>query len=220
MASTTTPSPTTSSPTPTGQHLHPQRQHRRQPGQQLRDLQQPRRRAPTSRSPAARRTSSTWRSPTPAPPAATSTACSPSPAAFTIPLQYTHHRRGQHRHGRRGHASPAARDGHLHPDRLRRQAHRRLLHRSRSPASPTRAWSRPASSASSTPTTPSIHSPRRGTTNTLVASVVVTTGVTPGGGQRSTRAVYPVLNNQFLVGTTTYTVNVPVAYTNAAAGPY
>ena len=35
----------------------------------------------------------------------------------------------------------------------------------------------------------------------------------------ATPAIYPILNNQFLVGSTTYTTNVPVAYQNAT-GPY
>lgn len=62
--------------------------------------------------------------------------------------------------------------------------------------------------------------PATGTTNVLVASVVVTTAVTLAVDNQTPAQVYPVLNNQFLVGTTAFSVNVPVAYTNAAAGPY
>ena len=62
--------------------------------------------------------------------------------------------------------------------------------------------------------------PATGTTNTFVASVVVTTAVNLAVDNEPTPSIYPVLNNQFIVGTTTYTVNVPVAYQNAAAGPY
>ena len=32
----------------------------------------------------------------------------------------------------------------------------------------------------------------------------------------ATPAIYPIVNNQFIAGATTYTVNVPVAYSNAA----
>lgn len=67
--------------------------------------------------------------------------------------------------------------------------------------------------------------PAAGTTDILVASVVVTTGVTLVVDSESPPAIYPVINNQFIAGvapnpTTTYTVNVPVAYENAATGPY
>ena len=58
------------------------------------------------------------------------------------------------------------------------------------------------------------------TTNTFTASVVVTTAVNLAVDSEATPVIYPVLNNQFTVGTTTYTVNVPVAYQNAATGPY
>lgn len=54
---------------------------------------------------------------------------------------------------------------------------------------------------------------------TFVASVLVTTGVTLAVDNEPTPAVYPVLNNQFITPTATYTINVPVAYGNAA-GPY
>ena len=59
--------------------------------------------------------------------------------------------------------------------------------------------------------------PAPGTTDTFVASVAVATGVTVavGGGE-----VYPVQNGQFTTGTASYTVNVAVAYANAATGPY
>jgi hypothetical protein len=66
--------------------------------------------------------------------------------------------------------------------------------------------------------------PSPGTTDVLVASVVVTTGVTLAIDSEAQPAVYPVINNQFIAGTApnaiTYTVNVPVAYTNGASGPY
>ena len=65
--------------------------------------------------------------------------------------------------------------------------------------------------------------PAQGTTNVLVASVVVTTGVSLAV-TASPSGVYPIINSQFIVSTapdaTTYTINVPVAYQNAAAGPY
>ena len=48
---------------------------------------------------------------------------------------------------------------------------------------------------------------------------MVTTAVNLASRQRDAGEVYPVLNSQFIVGATTYTVNVPVAYQNAA-GPY
>jgi hypothetical protein len=66
--------------------------------------------------------------------------------------------------------------------------------------------------------------PAPGTSDILVALVVVTTSVTLAVDSESTPAIYPVVNNQFIAGTapatTTYTVNVPVAYQNAASGPY
>jgi hypothetical protein len=62
--------------------------------------------------------------------------------------------------------------------------------------------------------------PAPGSSNTFVAAVVVATGVSLAVDSEATPAVYPILNNQFEVGTTTYTVNVPVAYQNAASGPY
>ena len=61
------------------------------------------------------------------------------------------------------------------------------------------------------------------TTNILVAAVVVTTAVTLAVQTGATPTIYPVINNQFIAGTapntTTYTVNVSVAYANAA-GPF
>jgi len=61
--------------------------------------------------------------------------------------------------------------------------------------------------------------PAPGTTNQLIANVVVATGVTVAVDNQATPVVYPVLNNQFIAGPNTYTVNVPIAYVNAA-GPY
>jgi len=61
--------------------------------------------------------------------------------------------------------------------------------------------------------------PAAGTTNQLIASVVVATGVTVAVDDQAVPAVYPVLNNQFVAGPATYTVNVPIAYVNPA-GPY
>ena len=61
--------------------------------------------------------------------------------------------------------------------------------------------------------------PAPGSTNTFVASVVVATAVNLAVDSEATPAIYPILNNQFDVAATTYTVNVPVAYQNAA-GPY
>ncbi|MGA2501582.1 MAG: hypothetical protein ABSH20_27900, partial [Tepidisphaeraceae bacterium] len=58
--------------------------------------------------------------------------------------------------------------------------------------------------------------PAAGTTNTFVAAVVATTGVSLAVDSQATPAIYPIINNQFIVGTTTYTVNVPVAYQNPA----
>ena len=62
--------------------------------------------------------------------------------------------------------------------------------------------------------------PASGTANTLVAEVVVATGIALAVDNKATPAIYPILNNQLVAGSTTYTVNVPVAYTNPAAGPY
>ena len=66
--------------------------------------------------------------------------------------------------------------------------------------------------------------PAPGTSDILVASVNVTTAVTLAVDAGSPSAIYPVINNQFIAGeapdTTTYTVNLPVAYENAATGPY
>jgi hypothetical protein len=61
--------------------------------------------------------------------------------------------------------------------------------------------------------------PALGTTDTFVANVVVSTAVNLAVDNEATPAIYPILNNQFIVGTTTYTVNVPVAYHNASTGP-
>lgn len=61
--------------------------------------------------------------------------------------------------------------------------------------------------------------PAPGTANQLIATVVVATGVTVAVDNQATPVVYPLLNNQFIAGSTTYTVNVPIAYVNAA-GPY
>jgi hypothetical protein len=61
--------------------------------------------------------------------------------------------------------------------------------------------------------------PAPSTTNQLVANVVVATGVTVAVDDQAIPVVYPVLNNQFIAGPKTYTVNVPIAYVNAA-GPY
>ena len=61
--------------------------------------------------------------------------------------------------------------------------------------------------------------PAPGSTNTFVAMVVVATGVSLAVDNEATPAVYPILNNQFIVGAITYAVNVPVAYQNAA-GPF
>jgi hypothetical protein len=65
--------------------------------------------------------------------------------------------------------------------------------------------------------------PAPGTTDVLVASVLVSTGVNLAVDSNVPPNVYPILNNEFIAGTapntTTYTVNVPVAYANAA-GPY
>lgn len=61
--------------------------------------------------------------------------------------------------------------------------------------------------------------PAAGSTNTFVASVRATTAVSLAVDNEATPAIYPIVNNQFAIGATTYTVNVPVAYQNAA-GPY
>ena len=50
-------------------------------------------------------------------------------------------------------------------------------------------------------------------------SVVVATGVTVAVDDQPTPNVYPVLNNQFVAGASTFTINTPIAYTNVA-GPY
>jgi hypothetical protein len=61
--------------------------------------------------------------------------------------------------------------------------------------------------------------PAPGTANQLIANVVVATGVSVAVDDQAIPAVYPVLNNQFIAGPRTYTVNVPIAY-SSAAGPY
>ena len=61
--------------------------------------------------------------------------------------------------------------------------------------------------------------PATGTTDQLIATVVVATGVTVAVDDQATPVIYPVLNNQFIAGASTYTVNVPIAYVNPA-GPY
>ena len=65
--------------------------------------------------------------------------------------------------------------------------------------------------------------PAPGTTDVLVASVTVTTAVSLAVDAADASTVYPVINNEFVAvsgaTTTTYTVNVPVAY-HGAAGPY
>ena len=59
-----------------------------------------------------------------------------------------------------------------------------------------------------------------GAANTFVANVLIATAVSLAVDNAGTPAVYPIVNNQFVAAATTYTVNVPVAYQNAAAGPY
>jgi hypothetical protein len=61
--------------------------------------------------------------------------------------------------------------------------------------------------------------PAAGTATDLIVSVVVATGVSVAVDDQPTPVVYPVLNNQFIAGASTYSVNVPIAYVNAA-GPY
>ena len=66
--------------------------------------------------------------------------------------------------------------------------------------------------------------PAQGTTDVLVANIVVATGVSVAVDNKAPADIYPIINNEFIAGTspntTTYTVNVPVAYQNAATGPY
>jgi hypothetical protein len=54
---------------------------------------------------------------------------------------------------------------------------------------------------------------------TFTALVPVTTAVSVAVDNQATPNVYPVLSNSFIAGAITYTVNVPIAYQNAA-GPY
>ncbi|MGH3578847.1 MAG: hypothetical protein ACRDU0_14990, partial [Mycobacterium sp.] len=61
--------------------------------------------------------------------------------------------------------------------------------------------------------------PPPGSSNSFVANVVVNTAVPLAVDSEPTPAIYPIVNNQFVAGAITYTVNVPVAYQNAA-GPY
>ena len=61
--------------------------------------------------------------------------------------------------------------------------------------------------------------PAAGSSDTFVASLLVTTAVNLAVDNEATPAIYPIINNQFAVGPITYKVNVPVAYQNAA-GPY
>jgi hypothetical protein len=55
--------------------------------------------------------------------------------------------------------------------------------------------------------------------NIFVASVVLVTGSNVAIDNSAPPKIYPVLNNQFIVGTTTYVTNSSVAYSNAT-GPY
>src|SRR5581483_270624 len=55
--------------------------------------------------------------------------------------------------------------------------------------------------------------------DTLIVTVSVTTGATVAVDDQPTPVIYPVLNNQFIAGASTYAVNVPIAYENAA-NPY
>ncbi|MBS1854108.1 MAG: hypothetical protein JST11_01990 [Acidobacteria bacterium] len=59
-----------------------------------------------------------------------------------------------------------------------------------------------------------------GATNNFVANVFVTTAIPLAVDSQPTPSVYPIANNQFIAGPATYTINVPVAYQNAATGPY
>lgn len=61
--------------------------------------------------------------------------------------------------------------------------------------------------------------PATGTTDTFVANVVVTTAVFLAVNNAGTPAIYPIINNQYVVGSTTFFVNLPVAYVNSATGP-
>jgi hypothetical protein len=57
------------------------------------------------------------------------------------------------------------------------------------------------------------------TAGSFTALVPVSTGVSVAVDNAATPNVYPVQNNSFIAGGTTYTINVPVAYQNAA-GPF
>jgi hypothetical protein len=61
--------------------------------------------------------------------------------------------------------------------------------------------------------------PAAGAPDTLVATVVVATGVTVAVDDQAVPVIYPVLNNQFVDGPATYAINVPIAYENIA-GPH
>lgn len=61
--------------------------------------------------------------------------------------------------------------------------------------------------------------PAPGTTDEIIASVVVAIGVAIAVDDQATPAIYPVRNGQFIAGSATYRVNVPIAYENLN-GPY
>ena len=59
------------------------------------------------------------------------------------------------------------------------------------------------------------------TTNSFVAQVVVSTGVSLAVDSANVHNVYPIQNNQFAVSSmTTYSIKNSVAYSNATTGPY
>ena len=175
-------------------------------------------RAPTSRCPAGRSTTSTCRSPTPARRPATSSASSPCRAGSSRSRCATRS------------PSPAASSPST---------------RSRSRRGPTVVPTLTAAGSSLTggfftdPVTGISYTcvvdgtavsfidsnnamypyPAPGTADVLVAPVVVATGVTVAVDDQAMPGIFPVLNNQFIAGSVTYAVNVPIAYANAA-GPY
>ncbi|MGA3005035.1 MAG: hypothetical protein ABSE20_25275, partial [Acetobacteraceae bacterium] len=55
--------------------------------------------------------------------------------------------------------------------------------------------------------------------DTFVANIVVTTATNLAVDSSATPTIHPITANQFTTGTATYTIDVPVAYANAA-GPY
>jgi hypothetical protein len=61
--------------------------------------------------------------------------------------------------------------------------------------------------------------PPPGSSNSFVANVMVSTAVPLAVDSEAPPAIYPIANSQFVVGTITYSIDVPVAYQNAA-GPY